>query len=96
MSASTAPKAAKVPKPQSVPAITRSRSGPGEHAPLNEQELDSLQALMDSLPDTLEPLDTVMIDGYLCGVLLRGQALALLISRRNRWTFFSSRFTVAE
>ena len=48
-------------------------AGPGEHAPLNEQELDTLQALMDSLPDTLEPLDTVMIDGYLCGVLLQPQ-----------------------
>lgn len=48
-------------------------AGPGEHAPLSEQELDSLQALMDSLPDTLEPLDTVMIDGYLCGVLLQPQ-----------------------
>ena len=37
----------------------------GEHSPLNEQELDTLQSLMDSLPDTLDPLDTVMIDGYL-------------------------------
>ena len=45
----------------------------GEHSPLNEQELDTLQSLMDSLPDTLDPLDTVMIDGYLCGVLLQPQ-----------------------
>ena len=49
-------------------------AGPvGEHSPLNEQELDTLQSLMDSLPDTLDPLDTVMIDGYLCGVLLQPQ-----------------------
>ena len=41
--------------------------------PLNEAELDTLQALLDSLPATLEPLDTVMIDGYLCGVLLQPQ-----------------------
>ena len=41
--------------------------------PLSEVELDNLQALMDSLPATLEPLDTVMIDGYLCGVLLQPQ-----------------------
>ena len=41
--------------------------------PLNEAELDTLQALLDSLPTTLDPLDTVMIDGYLCGVLLQPQ-----------------------
>ena len=41
--------------------------------PLSEAELDQLEALMDSLPDTLEPLDVVMIDGYLCGVLLQPQ-----------------------
>ena len=47
----------------------------GEFGPLSESELDTLQALMDSLPATLEPLDTVMIDGYLCGVLLQPQAV---------------------
>jgi uncharacterized protein len=41
--------------------------------PLSEAELDQLQALLDGLPDTLEPLDVVMIDGYLCGVLLQPQ-----------------------
>ena len=41
--------------------------------PLSEAELDGLQTLLDSLPATLEPLDTVMIDGYLCGVLLQPQ-----------------------
>jgi len=44
---------------------------PAAGGPLSEAELDELQALMDSLPDTLEPLDVVMIDGYLCGVLLQ-------------------------
>ena len=42
---------------------------------MSEAELDTLQALLDSLPATLEPLDTVMIDGYLCGVLLQPQAV---------------------
>jgi hypothetical protein len=41
--------------------------------PLTEAELTQLQALMDGIPDTLEPLDVVMIDGYLCGVLLQPQ-----------------------
>lgn len=39
--------------------------------PLNEQELDELQALLDGLPPSHEPLDVVMLDGYLCGVLLQ-------------------------
>jgi uncharacterized protein len=38
---------------------------------LSERELDELQALLDRLPASLEPLDVVMIDGYLCGVLLQ-------------------------
>jgi uncharacterized protein len=44
--------------------------------PLSETELARLQALMDGLPATLEPLDVVMIDGYLCGVLLQPQPVA--------------------
>lgn len=44
---------------------------PGAVQPLSEDELQQLQALMDGIPDTLEPLDVVMIDGYLCGVLLQ-------------------------
>ena len=43
--------------------------------PLSEAELEALQTLLDSLPATLDPLDTVMIDGYLCGVLLQPQAV---------------------
>jgi len=38
---------------------------------LGERELDELQALLDSLPASHEALDVVMIDGYLCGVLLQ-------------------------
>lgn len=39
--------------------------------PLTERELEQLQALLDRLPADLEPLDVVMLDGYLCGVLLQ-------------------------
>jgi uncharacterized protein len=74
---STAPAGAATARPATAPLgaqATAAAAGPvGEHGPLNEQELDTLQALMDSLPDTLDPLDTVMIDGYLCGVLLQPQ-----------------------
>ena len=46
---------------------------PATVQPLTEAELAQLQALMDGIPATLEPLDVVMIDGYLCGVLLQPQ-----------------------
>ena len=58
------------PAPSPVHSALLSATGP-----LSEAELDRLQALLDSLPATLEPLDTVMIDGYLCGVLLQPQAV---------------------
>jgi uncharacterized protein len=46
---------------------------PAADGPLSEAELQQLQSLLDGLPATLEPLDVVMIDGYLCGVLLQPQ-----------------------
>jgi len=36
----------------------------------------ALEALLDQLPDSLEPLDSVMLDGYLCGVLLQPRPVA--------------------
>lgn len=44
--------------------------------PLSPDELDVLEGLLDQLPDTLAPLDVVMIDGYLCGVLLQPHPIA--------------------
>jgi uncharacterized protein len=41
------------------------------NAPLNEQELDELQALLDAVPAPLEPLDVSMLDGFLCGLLVQ-------------------------
>ena len=38
-----------------------------------DAELDALQALLDSVPAPLEPLDVSMLDGYLCGVLVQPQ-----------------------
>lgn len=40
-------------------------------SPLEEHEIDELQALLDATPHPLEPLDVSMLDGYLCGVLLQ-------------------------
>lgn len=40
-------------------------------APLSDDELDRLQSLLDSVPEPLDPLDVMAIDGFLCGVLLQ-------------------------
>jgi uncharacterized protein len=42
----------------------------------NEVDPESLQALLDALPEPLEPPDVVMLDGFLCGVILRPAPLA--------------------
>src|ERR1044072_4037729 len=39
--------------------------------PLDDHDLATLQALLDALPATLAPLENGMIDGYLCGGLVR-------------------------
>ena len=39
--------------------------------PLSSRDIDALQVLLDSVPAPLEPLDVVMLDGYLCGVLVQ-------------------------
>lgn len=59
---------------QPVAQPTPQPSAPANAAPagaLSVDELDALEGLLDQLPATLEPLDIVMIDGYLCGVLLQ-------------------------
>lgn len=44
--------------------------------PLDERDIDELQALLDGVPAPLEPLDVSMLDGFLCGVLLQPQGVA--------------------
>lgn len=41
--------------------------------PLNDQDLERLQVLLEALPAPLVPLDTSALDGFLCGVLLQPQ-----------------------
>jgi uncharacterized protein len=48
--------------------------------PLDDDEIDRLQALLDALPAPLEPLDASMLDGYLCGVLVQPGRVPL-----SRW-----------
>ncbi|WP_425257059.1 YecA family protein [Rubrivivax sp. RP6-9] len=40
-------------------------------APLDDNDLARLQDLLDQVPEPLEPLDAMALDGYLCGVLLQ-------------------------
>lgn len=57
------------------PAPSR-RAGAGRPAvpivkPLGDAEIEELQALLDAVPAPLEPLDVVMLDGFVCGVLVQ-------------------------
>jgi uncharacterized protein len=42
---------------------------------LDDAEWDALDALLADTPEPLEPLDIVMLDGYLCGVIVQPVAL---------------------
>ena len=46
-----------------------------QNPPLDDNDLDRLQALLDALPAPLQPLDASALDGYLCGVLLQPKLL---------------------
>jgi uncharacterized protein len=43
--------------------------------PLSDDDVAQLEQLLAELPAPLEPLDTVSLDGYLCGVLLQPRPL---------------------
>ncbi|MET0381823.1 MAG: YecA family protein [Burkholderiaceae bacterium] len=48
---------------------------PDSTPPLSEVDVNRLQTLLDKIPESLEPLDVSMLDGYLCGVLLQPTAV---------------------
>ena len=51
------------------------RTPSGGAGPLDERDIDELQALLDRVPAPLEALDVSMLDGFLCGVLLQPQTV---------------------
>lgn len=51
--------------------------------PLDEGEIDELQARLEAVPAPLEPLDASMLDGFLCAVLVQPVPLAA-----SRWLPF--------
>jgi uncharacterized protein len=44
---------------------------PDPEPPLDDAEIEELQALLDTVPRPLEPLDVSALDGYLAGVVLQ-------------------------
>jgi uncharacterized protein len=50
------------------------------NSPLTDTDIARLQDLLDQVPEPLEPLDTMALDGYLCGVLLQPQPVGA-----DRW-----------
>jgi uncharacterized protein len=61
-----------------TPHMRRPASPPQQA--LTEADIDTLQGLLDALPEAYEPLDASMVDGYLCGVLLQPQRIP-----ESRW-----------
>jgi len=58
------------------PGRKRSAGAAPAVAPLGEREIAELQALLDSVPAPLEPLDVSAVDGFLCGVLVQPEPIA--------------------
>jgi uncharacterized protein len=49
---------------------------PSADADLNDAEINELDDLLQAIPQPLDALDVVMLDGYLCGVLAQPLSLA--------------------
>lgn len=49
--------------------------------PLADTDIARLQNLLDQVPAPLEPLDTMALDGYLCGVILQPQPVPVPADR---------------
>lgn len=47
-----------------------------KHTALTDDDLATLQDLLDQVPAPLEPLDAMALDGYLCGVILQPRTVA--------------------
>ena len=46
-----------------------------ESKPLSDAEISELDALLGTIPDESDPLDVVMLDGFLVGVLLKPEGV---------------------
>ncbi|WP_374673096.1 YecA family protein [Ideonella sp.] len=67
--------------PRPAPGARAQRPAPAPHATsvepataperLSDADLAALESLLERIPEPAEPLDVMMLDGYLCGVLLQ-------------------------
>ncbi|MBP6902450.1 MAG: YecA family protein [Burkholderiaceae bacterium] len=64
------------PRPVRPPQAARSPAEAQPLKPLDEAEIDALQALLDRLPESHDALDVMSLDGYLAGVLLQPEPVA--------------------
>lgn len=64
-----------VPAPKGDPGDNRAMAD--NFAPLTDAEMAELEQLLDRIPEPFEPLDLMMLDGYLVGVLLQPQQVPL-------------------
>jgi uncharacterized protein len=53
----------------------RGRAHEAVPAPIDDREIDELQALLESVPAPFEPLDVSSLDGFLCGVIVQPGAV---------------------
>lgn len=68
------------PRPSRQPGPSASpRTAPASPPPasVSDEQREALQQGLDQIPAPLEPLDISALDGYLCGILLQPQAIAL-------------------
>lgn len=68
------------PPPRRAPPAASTRA---VGRPLDQSEIDELQARLEAVPPPFEPLDASMVDGFLCAVLVRPTPLAA-----SRWLPF--------
>ena len=53
------------------------RNAPPQPDVLDEQDIQRLQDLLDQVPEPLQPLDVSAVDGFLCGLLLQPNDVAV-------------------
>jgi uncharacterized protein len=52
------------------------RVAPAAARPLDDREIEELQALLEAVPAPLEALDVATLDGFLCGVIVQPRPIA--------------------
>jgi uncharacterized protein len=62
-------------RPGAARGAGRGRAHEAVRAPMDDREIEELQALLDSVPAPFEPLDVSSLDGFLCGVIVQPEVV---------------------